>query len=244
MPPDEKFLAKAQRKLSKADKATPEQKKARKIVARIHELIANRQLNFAHQTSHQLVDWFGTIVFEDLNISNMQKNHYLAKSIADVTWNMFISITRNKAEEAGSCVILVNPRNTSQCDRPSGRALENRKVRAVLRMWEDRRKNALRSSPFLPALWAGDGSGPECGGQYYEIGTAISGLKNPGCPRLQSGEQSQPQKFFILPDQLQYYLNISSIRPISSAETIDGLPPRIPVTVLNAFPICMPSPSM
>jgi putative transposase len=115
---DEKALAKAQRKLSKAEKGTPERKKTRKIVAHIHERIANRRLNFAHQTSWQLVDRFGTIVFEDLNITNMQKNHHLAKSIADVAWNMFISITESKAEDAGSRVILANPRYTSQmCSR-------------------------------------------------------------------------------------------------------------------------------
>ncbi|MDR9817050.1 MAG: RNA-guided endonuclease TnpB family protein [Candidatus Methanoculleus thermohydrogenotrophicum] len=63
--------------------------------------------------------WTNTaIVFEDLNIKNMQKNHCLAKSIADVAWNLFITITENKAEEAGSRAILVNPRNTSQmCSR-------------------------------------------------------------------------------------------------------------------------------
>ncbi len=71
-----------------------------------------------YQTSRRMVDQYGTIVFEDLNIKNMQKNHCLAKSIADVTWNLFITITENKAEEAGSRVILVNPRNTSQmCSR-------------------------------------------------------------------------------------------------------------------------------
>jgi putative transposase len=64
------------------------------------------------------VNRFGTIVFEDLNITNMQKNHHLAKSIADVAWNQFVTITRSKAEDAGSHVILVNPRNTSQmCSR-------------------------------------------------------------------------------------------------------------------------------
>ncbi len=67
-----------------------------------------------YQTSRRMVDQYGTIVFEDLNIKNMQKNHCLAKSIADVAWNLFITITENKAEEAGSRVILVNPRNTSQ----------------------------------------------------------------------------------------------------------------------------------
>ncbi|HOB18673.1 MAG TPA: transposase [Candidatus Methanoculleus thermohydrogenotrophicum] len=71
-----------------------------------------------YQTSRRMVDQYGTIVFEDLNIKNMQKNHCLAKSIADVAWNLFITITENKAEEAGSRVILVNPRNTSQmCSR-------------------------------------------------------------------------------------------------------------------------------
>ena len=89
-----------------------------RIVAHVHERIANRRLNFAHQTSRKVVDRFGTIVFEDLNITNMQKNHHLAKSIADVAWNMFITITESKAEDAGSRVILVNPRNTSQiCSR-------------------------------------------------------------------------------------------------------------------------------
>ncbi|WP_404810331.1 RNA-guided endonuclease InsQ/TnpB family protein [Methanoculleus receptaculi] len=102
---DERVLAKAQRKLSKAQKDTPERKKARKIVAHVHKRIVNRRLNFAHQTSRQLVDRFGTIVFEELNITNMQKNHPLAKSIADVAWNMFISITGSKAEDAGSRVI-------------------------------------------------------------------------------------------------------------------------------------------
>jgi len=115
---DEKVLAKAQRRLSKAEKGTPERKKARTIVAHVHERIANQRLNFAHQTSRQLVDRFGTIVFEDLNITNMQKNHCLAKSIADVAWNQFVTITTSKAEDAGSRVVLVNPRNTSQmCSR-------------------------------------------------------------------------------------------------------------------------------
>ena len=58
---DEKALAKAQRRLSKAEKGTPERKKARKIVAHVHERIANRRLDFAHQTSRKVVDRFGTI---------------------------------------------------------------------------------------------------------------------------------------------------------------------------------------
>ena len=69
---EEKALAKAQRRLSKAEKGTPERKKARKIVAHVHERIANRRLNFAHQTSRKVVDRFGTIAFEDLRPSNQR----------------------------------------------------------------------------------------------------------------------------------------------------------------------------
>jgi len=115
---DEKELAKAQRKLSKAQKGTPERKKALKVVQRVHERIANRRHNFAHQVSRNLVDRFGTICFEDLNIKGMVQNHSLAKSISDVSWNMLVNFTSYKAASAGSIVILVDPRNTSKmCSR-------------------------------------------------------------------------------------------------------------------------------
>jgi len=44
----------------------------------------------------------------------MMQNHYLAKSIGDAAWNLLISSTVNKAEEAGCTVVLVNPKQTSQ----------------------------------------------------------------------------------------------------------------------------------
>jgi putative transposase len=53
-------------------------------------------------------------VFEDLQIRNMVKNHYLAKSISDAGWSQLINFTKSKAEYAGKIVELVNPRNTSQ----------------------------------------------------------------------------------------------------------------------------------
>ncbi|MDK2975468.1 MAG: putative transposase, partial [Methanofollis sp.] len=49
-------------------------KKPGRSITHVHERIANRRLNFAHQTSRKLVDRFGTIVFEDLEIKKMQKN--------------------------------------------------------------------------------------------------------------------------------------------------------------------------
>lgn len=115
---DEKKLAKAQRKFAKIAKGTPERAKQRKIVARIHEKITNRRKDFIYKLANKLTGTYGTVVFEDLNIKNMMKNHCLAKSIGDVAWNLLISTTVNKAEEAGCTVVLVNPKQTSQmCSR-------------------------------------------------------------------------------------------------------------------------------
>ncbi|HEX8650223.1 MAG TPA: transposase [Pyrinomonadaceae bacterium] len=99
---DEKALAKAQRR------------KKRKAARRIHERIANRRRNFAHQLSRALVSMFGLIVFEDLNIKGMLKNHCLSKSIQDAAWNQLIQYTNYKAADAGRVVRTVDPRGTSQ----------------------------------------------------------------------------------------------------------------------------------
>jgi len=117
---EEYELTKAQRRLSLQKKGSIEWHKRLKVVQRVHERIANKRSNFIHQESRKLVNRFGVIAFEDLNVKGMQQNnnHGLAKSIADASWGMFVNATRNKAEEAGSKVVLVNPQYTSQaCSR-------------------------------------------------------------------------------------------------------------------------------
>ncbi|RHZ35978.1 zinc ribbon domain-containing protein [endosymbiont GvMRE of Glomus versiforme] len=44
----------------------------------------------------------------------MVKNKYLAKSINDAGWNLFLNTLLSKAEEVGKEVVEVDPRNTSQ----------------------------------------------------------------------------------------------------------------------------------
>ncbi len=111
---EEKQLAKAQRKLSAANKGSAVRKKHRKVVARVHERIANRRNNFVHQESRKLVNQYGIIIFEDLNIRGMLKNHHLAKSIADAAWNQLVNNTHYKAANADRKRIQVNPHNTSK----------------------------------------------------------------------------------------------------------------------------------
>lgn len=93
-------------------------KKRRKVVSRIHERIANRRNNCAHQESRKLINRFGILAFEDVNITRMRKNHCLAKGIADASWNQFVLVTTSKAAEAGHRFVLVDPGNTSKrCSR-------------------------------------------------------------------------------------------------------------------------------
>jgi putative transposase len=111
---DGRTLAKAQRCLSAVPKGTTERDKRRRVVARIHERIANRRHNFAHQLSRQWVNTYALIIFEALRIQNMLHNHTLAKSIADVAWGQVILYSSYKAASAGGSVIQVNPAYTSQ----------------------------------------------------------------------------------------------------------------------------------
>ena len=111
---DEKALAKAARRLSRHVCNTTARRKARKVVSRIHDRIRNRRHDFAHQAARKLVQRFGIISVEELNIMGMVKNHCLAKSIADASWSMFRSVLTQKAESAGRQLIAVSPRYTSQ----------------------------------------------------------------------------------------------------------------------------------
>ena len=91
-----------------------ENTKQKGILARIHERIANRRADFAHKHSRALVNNHQVIVFEELAPMEMGRSRGMRKSILDVAWTQFISLTIGKAVEAGRTVILVDPRNTSK----------------------------------------------------------------------------------------------------------------------------------
>jgi putative transposase len=106
---DEYELGRAQRRWDK-DK-TPNR---RKVIAHIHQRIANRRKDFAHKLSRELVNTYGAIFFENLSIKNMMQNHRLAKSIGDAAWSQLIQYTQYKAADACRVCELVDPRGTSQ----------------------------------------------------------------------------------------------------------------------------------
>ena len=111
-------LKKAQRKVSRRKLRSNRRKKAVKLLAKQHQKVARQRKDFHFKVANRLVKDFSTIKFEHLNIQGMVKNHHLAKSISDAGWGNFISITANKAEEAGGQVEQVKAAYTSQtCSR-------------------------------------------------------------------------------------------------------------------------------
>jgi putative transposase len=111
---EEKALAKAQRRLSKTEKGTAERTRLRKPVARIHERIAFRRLDFAHQTARRIINQFGFIAVEDLEVNRMVHHRCFAKSISDAAWSLFFTLLFFKAASAGRTIVKVNPAYTSQ----------------------------------------------------------------------------------------------------------------------------------
>jgi putative transposase len=107
-------IKKAHRHLSLKKKGSSNRDKQKVVLAGIYRKVRNIRKDYLHKASRVLADSYDLIVFEDLQIQNMVKNHHLARSIHDASWGMLISLTTYKAEYAGGAVKLVNPRNTSK----------------------------------------------------------------------------------------------------------------------------------
>ncbi len=103
-----------QRGLSKKKKGSANGGKAKVFLAKAWRKVRNQWLDFAHKVSTSLASEYSTIVFEDLEIPNMVKNHNLASAIMDASWGQLRRLTVYKAERRGGRVILVNPSGTSQ----------------------------------------------------------------------------------------------------------------------------------
>jgi putative transposase len=105
----EKKLKKFQSRVSRKVKGSRNRGKAVQRLARAHQKVFDQRRDFLHKLSRFVVDEFGTIAVEDLNIEGMVKNHRLAKHISDASWDSFFQMLCHKASRAGGRV-LKNPR--------------------------------------------------------------------------------------------------------------------------------------
>ncbi|MEG3979118.1 transposase, partial [Microcoleus sp. herbarium8] len=115
----EKRLKKAQRRLSKkfVKGAKPQSKnyhKQRKRLGKIHLKIQRQRKDWAIKQARYVVHSNDVVVYEDLKIANMVKNHCLAKSISDASWYQFTQWLDYYGKIWDKAVVAVSPNYTSQ----------------------------------------------------------------------------------------------------------------------------------
>lgn len=96
------------RKLARKEIGSNRTQCARKLVAKIHQHIANCRADFLHKLSRRIVDENQVIVVENLNVKAMTKNRKLSKAISQVGWGMLCTMLKYKAEWAGKVYLEID----------------------------------------------------------------------------------------------------------------------------------------
>lgn len=101
-------LIRCQRNLSRKSRGSNNYNKQRIKLAKIHEKIGNQRTDFLQKLSTSLVKDYDIICTETLKVSNMLKNHNLAKSISDCSWSSFMSILEYKSLWYGKQLVQID----------------------------------------------------------------------------------------------------------------------------------------
>jgi putative transposase len=115
----EKRLKQAQKRLSKkfVKGAKPQSNnyhKQRKRLGKVHLKVQRQRKDWAIKQARCVVISNDIVVYEDLKIANMVKNHCLAKSISDAGWYQYTQWLDYYGKIWDKAVVFINPAYTSQ----------------------------------------------------------------------------------------------------------------------------------
>jgi putative transposase len=110
-------LKKLQRSLSRKKKGSNNRQKAKHLLAVAWQHYDDTKRDFLHKQTTKIVSQYRMIAVEDLNIKKMLQNgssRRLHRSIAEASWNKFVSLLDQKAIMRSGRLIRIDPYNTSQ----------------------------------------------------------------------------------------------------------------------------------
>jgi putative transposase len=103
----------AQRQVARRRKGGTGRRRAVQLLQRAHAHVANQRNDCQHKTARVLVNRYGLIAVEDLNVKGLAGSR-LAKSVHDAGWGQFLQRIDDKAASAGRQFVRVNPHGTTQ----------------------------------------------------------------------------------------------------------------------------------
>ena len=110
----DRVLKRAQRRVSRKVKGSKNRGKARQILGKRHLKISRQRKDHAIKLARCVISSNDVVVYEDLRIKNMVKNHCLAKSINDASWYQFRVWLEYFGKVFEKITVAVNPQYTSQ----------------------------------------------------------------------------------------------------------------------------------
>jgi putative transposase len=101
-------LRRLNRQLSRKQKGSRNRIKARERLAKLHYRISCIRFDALHKLTTSLVQRFGTIVIEDLNVAGMVKNRHLSRAISDLGFGEFRRQLEYKTKAANSDLVVAD----------------------------------------------------------------------------------------------------------------------------------------
>ena len=110
----EQSIKQSQRQIYKKVKGSSGRRKVRKVYAKKHLKVSRQRIEHAKRIALNVCTSNDVVVYEDLSVRNLVKNHCLAKSIIDASWYLFRQWIEYFAAKFDKLAIPVAPHYTSQ----------------------------------------------------------------------------------------------------------------------------------